>query len=92
MGAFDLFWHLTNLFSVGVLFGLLTALGARWIWRRELARVSARRLVAWAVLPPMGVALAGLLVFGQDGRMATYAAMVGAAALGLAGAGWRPRP
>jgi hypothetical protein len=92
MGAFDLFWHLTNLFAVAVLFGLVAALGARWIWRRELARVSVRRLIAWAVLPPAGVALAGLLVFGQDGRMTTYAAMVVAVALGLAGAGWRPRP
>jgi hypothetical protein len=51
--------------------------------------VRARRLWAWATAPSLLTAAAGLIVFGQDGRMATYAAMVVACAVGLWWAGFR---
>ena len=47
------------------------------------------RLWAWASGASALAAVAGLVVFGQDGRMATYAAMVVACAVGLWWAGFR---
>ncbi|MFT3819255.1 MAG: hypothetical protein QM750_16710 [Rubrivivax sp.] len=91
MGAIDFFWHVVNLFAVGLLFGLLAAGGAKLLWRRELAAVRWRRLALAAAGAALAVTLAGLLLFGRDGRMATYALMVPAAALALAWAGFRRR-
>ena len=91
MGAIDFFWHVANLFAVSGLFGLLAAGGAKLLWRRDLAGVRWQRLALAAVGAAMAVTVAGLLFFGRDGRMASYALMVPAAALALGWAGCRRR-
>lgn len=84
MGPVDFFWHLANLFAVGLLFGGVTAVGAKLLWRQPLAGVSPGRLVAMLAGGACAVTVAGLVAFGRDGRMATYGLMVLTAALTLA--------
>lgn len=89
MFATDVLWHLLNLFAPALGLGLLSACAAKWVWRAELSGVPLRRLVGWAVVAPAVVTLAGLWLTGQDGRMATYGAMVLASATALWWAGLR---
>jgi hypothetical protein len=84
MGPIDAFWHLSNLFLPALLLGALTAALAKLLWRRELAGVPWRRLATPAAAAAAAMVLLGLVVFGRDGRMATYAGMV----LATAGALW----
>lgn len=91
MGPLDLFWHLFNLFAVGLLFAGVATAGAKLIWRRALATVAWRRLLLATGGAAAAVTLAGLLAFGRDGRMATYALMVVAVAAALGWAGFRRR-
>jgi hypothetical protein len=83
MGPLDALWHLGNLFLPAVMLGGLSAALAKLLWRRELRGVGYRRLAVPACLAAAGVTLAGLVVFGRDGKMATYSAMVLACALAL---------
>jgi hypothetical protein len=83
MGPLDALWHLANLFLPALALGVLSAALAKLLWRRELAGVRWRRLAVPACAAGVLVTLAGLLLFGRDGRMATYAAMVVACALTL---------
>lgn len=80
MSAFDAAWHLLNLFVPALGLGLLSATGCKLLWRRELAHVAWWRLAAAAVAAAAAMTLGGLWWFGQDGRIATYGAMVLAAA------------
>ncbi|HEX5747056.1 MAG TPA: hypothetical protein VFZ09_12495 [Archangium sp.] len=91
MGPLDFFWHLTNLLAVGLLFALVATAGTKLIWRRALAAVAWRRLLRASGGAAAGVTLAGLVVFGRDGRMATYALMVLAVAAALGWTGLRRR-
>ena len=91
MGAIDFFWHLCNLFAVSTLFGAVAAGGAKLIWRQALAGVAWQRLTAWVTASAMAVTVAGLLMFGRDGRMATYGLMVLAGATTLGWVGLRRR-
>jgi hypothetical protein len=88
MGVVAAFWHLLNLFAVPVGLGMLAPALAKLVWRDALRGVSWAGLALRLSLLSAGVTLAGLAVFGQDGRMATYAAMVAASALLL---WWRSR-
>lgn len=90
MRAIDAFWHLLNFFMPALAVGMLAAAGAKLLWRRELARVSWRRLAAWPSVAGSVVLLGGLAFFGRDGRMLSYAAMLLAAALALWWAGFAP--
>lgn len=76
MPALQALWHLLNLFAPALLTGVLAATGMKWLWRRELKIVSWLGLAVAAVLACGVATLAGLLVFGRDGRLATYGAMV----------------
>lgn len=89
MQAADAFWHLTNFFAPALILGALSAALTKAIWRRELGPGRGWRLWAWASGASALVAIAGLAVFGRDGRMATYAAMVVGCALALWWAGFR---
>lgn len=91
MGALGFLWHLANLFAVSLLFGLTAATGAKLIWRHALAGAGWLRLVAWVTASGVAVTLAGLLIFGRDGRMVTYGLMVVAGAAALGWAGFRKR-
>ncbi len=83
MDLVDAFWHLLNFFAPAVGVGLMAAALAKLLWRRELKAVAWLRLASCATAGCALVLVAGLLFFGHDGKMATYAAMVGACGLTL---------
>lgn len=91
MGPIDAFWHLLNFFTPAVGVGCLGAAAVKLLWRRELAGFSWQRLATWGTAGGAGALLAGLWLFGRDGRMATYALLVGASAVAFWGAGCRPK-
>jgi hypothetical protein len=90
MGPIAALWHLANLFVPALGLGLLASALAKLIWRRELAAVVWRRLAWPACAASAIVALAGLVLFGTDGKMATYAAMVAVCAVTLWWRGFGP--
>jgi len=83
VGPTDVLWHVLNFFAPAVGMGLVAPLLAKLLWRRELASVSWKRLAGWVTAASAAVLFAGLVVFGHDGKMATYGAMVLACALTL---------
>ncbi|MDP1898903.1 MAG: hypothetical protein Q8K96_00415 [Rubrivivax sp.] len=90
MGPLDALWHLANLFLPALGLGALSAALAKLLWRRQLGAVAWRQLAGPACAVCAAVALAGLVAFGRDGRMATYAAMVAACAVTLWWRGFGP--
>jgi hypothetical protein len=76
MGPLDAFWQVINLFLPALGLGALAAAAAKLLWRRELAGVPWQRLAGPACAAGAAVLLGGLLVFGSDGKTATYAALV----------------
>jgi hypothetical protein len=91
VGPIDALWHLLNFFAPAFGVGLLTALTAKLLWRRSLKGVSLKRLGTWAITSSALALLAGLIVFGSDGKMLTYGAMVLVCALSVSWAGFGPR-
>ena len=83
MGPLDALWHLLNLFGPAVGLGLIAAALAKLAWRRELAAVRWAALALWAAAAAAIATVAGLVLLGRDGKMATYGAMVLGAALAL---------
>jgi hypothetical protein len=90
MGPLDALWHLGNLFTPALALAALAAGLAKLLWRRQLAGVSWRALAQPAALAAAAVVVLGLVVFGRDGRMATYALMVLACATALWWRGFGP--
>lgn len=90
MGPWDALIHLTNFFLPALVVALFASLAARLLWRRELEGVRLLRLWAWAAGAGALALLAGLAVFGRDGKMMTYGALVLTSAAGLWWAGWGP--
>jgi hypothetical protein len=64
---------------------------AKLLWWRALGGVSWWRLASWVFAASALVTLAGLAVFGHDGKMATYAVMVAACTAALWWAGFASR-
>jgi hypothetical protein len=91
VGPIDAVWHLLNFFGPALGLGLIAPLLAKLLWRHALKGVSWSRLCAWVSASCALVLLAGLIAFGHDGKMATYAAMVAASALALWWAGFASR-
>ena len=83
MGPLDALWHLLNLFAPALGVGLLASSAAKLLWRRELKAIAWTRLSVWACSVSALTLLAGLVVFGRDGKMASYGAMLAACALSL---------
>lgn len=83
MGPLDAIWHLFNFIAPALGVALLSSTLAKLAWRRELAAVPWRRLSLWATVAGVLALCAGLVLFGRDGRMATYGALVVASALAL---------
>ncbi len=79
----DAIWHIVNFLAPAVVVALFTAVGAKLAFSASLRAVAWRRLLRWALLPTVAVAIGGLIVTGRDGAMLTYTAMVVAAALGV---------
>jgi len=90
LSAFDALNHLFNFVLPALVVGPLAAAAAKAVWRSELRAVRWRRLASWATAASALALLCGLIAFGRDGMMATYGAMVIAAALALYWAGCRP--
>lgn len=90
MGPLDALNHLLNLFLVPVALGALAPALAKLLWRKELAAVRWRRLALPACVACALVVVGGLIVFGRDGKMATYGAMVAACAATLWWRGFGP--
>jgi hypothetical protein len=88
MGPLDALWHVLNFFAPALGVALFTSALAKLLWRRELAGAAWARLFWWSALAGALVLVAGLIVFGRDGRMATYGAVVVATALALWWAGF----
>jgi hypothetical protein len=92
MSPIDAFWHVLGLFMPALATGVIAAAAAKWLfWRAELRRVGWLRLVAWPCAAGSLALLGGLALFGRDGRMASYGAMLAASALTLWWAALRPR-
>ncbi len=90
MGPIDAFWHMFNFFAPALGVGIIAAGGAKLLWRQELRQRSWRRLALWSSAAGALVLLVGLVAFGRDGRMLSYALMVVAAALALWWAAFAP--
>jgi hypothetical protein len=91
VGPLDALNHLVNLLLPALTVGVLGASMAKLLWRRELAGVRWRRLALWAAGAAALATVAGLVLTGHDGRMATYGAMILAASLALLWAGFLRR-
>ena len=83
MDPLDVLWHLLNLLAPAFGVALVSASLAKLVWRRDLASVPWRRMVLWAAVAGSVALIAGLALFGRDGKVATYAALVTASALAL---------
>lgn len=77
MGPLDALWHLFNFLLPAFGVGALAATLCKLLWWRTLRAVAWHVLAAPAVLGGVAVLVLGLLVTGRDGRMATYALLVG---------------
>jgi hypothetical protein len=91
MTPLDATWHLLNFFAPALGVALIASALAKLLWRRELDAVAWQRLALWASGAAALALLAGLVVFGRDGRMATYALLVAAVAITLWWAGFARR-
>ena len=90
MDFLDGLWHLLNFCAPAAGLALVTSSIAKLLWLRELKGVSWLRLTGWAAGWTFVVAVGGLIVFGRDGKMATYAAMVLACATSVWWTGFGP--
>lgn len=72
MGPLDALLHLLNFVAPAVGVGLFASVLAKLLWRQALRAAQLKSLVVWTAVVGMGVLVAGLVVFGRDGRMATY--------------------
>lgn len=90
MGPIDALNHLLGFFWPALVVGGVTAGLAKLAWRNDLRAASWARLARWSAGACAVASLVGLVVFGRDGMMATYAAMVLASALALLWAGFGP--
>ena len=83
LGPIDAFWHLLNFFGPAIGLSLIAPALAKLLWRRDLKSVSWLRLAVRVFVTCAIVSIAGLVGFGHDGKMATYAVMVAVCALTL---------
>jgi hypothetical protein len=83
-------WHVGNLLLPALALGVIAATLAKGVWRRDLATVTWVRLAGPASAVCALATFGGLVVFGRDGRMATYAAMALACAVTLWWQGFGP--
>ena len=83
MGPLDALWHLLNLLAPALGVGLFSSAVTKLLWRRDLKGIAWTRLSLWACSVSALALLAGLVVFGRDGKMASYGAMLAACALSL---------
>lgn len=76
MGLLGVANHLLNLAAPALFLALLLPLLAGWILPRTTVRWSRTAQAGMLFVAGLGVLVAGLWWWGQDGKMATYSAMV----------------
>ena len=76
MGFLDLFWHLAGLFAPALVLAPGVVGASRLLVRRPGRAPTWRCQLVSNLAACLLVLLAGLLLSGHDGRMATYAALV----------------
>ena len=81
MGPLDALFHLLNFLAPAWVTAAVGAMAVKLMWRQALRGVPAKRLAWRCALAGSVVLAAGLALTGRDGKMATYAAMVGVQAL-----------
>jgi hypothetical protein len=91
LGATDAIVHFAGLFAPALGLGAISAALAKLVWRSELRGVRWTRLAGWSAAAAAVVLVAGLVVFGHDGMMASYAGMIVASAAALMWAGFGAR-
>jgi hypothetical protein len=72
----DLVWHGLNFFAPAVVVGTLTAGLVKLVWWRGLHGVGWMGLSLAASLACAFGLVAGLVIFGRDGKMASYGLML----------------
>jgi ABC-type Fe3+ transport system permease subunit len=88
LGPLDALIHLANFVMPALGVAVIAAAAAKLLWRRQLQGRSWWRLTCWPALAGVVVLVLGLVHFGHDGEMATYAGLVLACAAALGWAGW----
>ena len=81
MSLLDALIHMVNFFLPALGMALLLPALARLVWWRALKPAGFARQVTWVAAVNALVLMAGLIVLGRDGAMATYAALVLASSL-----------
>ena len=90
MAPLDFLIHLLNFVMPAAVVGTLVALAAPWALKSRTARSRWRQAAVNAAAGAVAL-VAGLVFFGNDGKMATYAAMVALIATSqwVAATGWK---
>ena len=90
MAPLDFLIHLLNFAMPAIVVGTLVALTAPWLLKKPPVRSRWKQAAVNAGAGALTL-IAGLLVFGNDGKMATYAAMVAMVATSqwIAVSGWK---
>ncbi len=91
MSPLDATWHVLNFLFPAFGVAVLASAAAKVLWRSELAGVGWRPLILWTAAAGSAALVGGLVVFGRDGKMASYAALVLASAGTLWWVGFRAR-
>lgn len=76
MGPFALANHLLNFVLPAVAMGVMMPLFSRMILRKVSVKPSLKAQMIVTTLACLAVLMAGLVVFGRDGKMMTYAGLV----------------
>ena len=85
MSLLDALWHLLGFLAPAAGVAVIASALAKLCWWRALRGVAWWRLAAGAAAGGTTMSVVGWLLFGHDGEMATYAALVTASAVAM---GW----
>jgi hypothetical protein len=91
MNLLDALWNVLSFFGPALGISVMASVLAKLLWRLQLKDASWTRLIVWAASSSAIVLGAGLMFYGQDGKMGTYVAMILACALALWWAAFGPR-
>lgn len=76
MSALDFLIHLCSFVAPAVFLAVVLAVGARWVWRKKAHLLPWYHMASVNALLGVLVLALGVVLMGQDGRMATYAVLV----------------
>lgn len=76
MGFFDLANHLFNFVMPAIAMGVMMPLASRLVWRKVAVSKPLKTQMLITTAAGTAVLIAGLVIFGNDGKMMTYLALV----------------